>query len=73
LHLFSTKVVFTRSKLYLCAHLTAKDLTQPIFVLRGLGQKQRFSELPPLVELRHCRTWLAGFEKRLACKPTLSL
>ena len=37
LHLFSTKVAFMRSKLHLCAHLTAKDLTQPIFVCADLA------------------------------------
>jgi len=56
LHLFSTKVAFMCSKLHFCAYLTAKDLTQPIFRLRG--QKSRFSALPPQIEFGHCRTWL---------------
>jgi len=30
LHLFSAKVAFMRCKLHLCAHLTVKDLKQPI-------------------------------------------
>jgi len=37
LHLFSTKVAFMRSKLHFCAHLTAKDLRQPIFVCADLA------------------------------------
>ena len=42
LHLFSTKVAFMRRKLHLCAHLTAKDLTQPIFVCMDLATSQDF-------------------------------
>ena len=42
LHLFSTKVAFMRRKLHLCAHLTAKDLTQPIFVCMDLAKSQDF-------------------------------
>ena len=38
-----------RRKLHLCAHLTAKDLTQPIFVCANFCQTPRFSALPPLV------------------------
>jgi len=30
LHLFSAKIAFMRCKLHLCAHLTVKDLKQPI-------------------------------------------
>ena len=30
LHLFSAKVAFMRCKLHLCAHVTVKDLKQPI-------------------------------------------
>ena len=30
LHLFSAKVAFMRCKLHLCAHLTVKNLKQPI-------------------------------------------
>jgi len=33
-------------------HLTAKDLTQPIFVCAN-------SAIPPLIEFGHCRAWLA--------------
>ena len=40
LHLFSTKVAFMRRKLHLCAQLTAKDLTQPIFVCMDLAKSQ---------------------------------
>ena len=42
LHLFSTKVAFMRSKLHLCAHLTVKYLTQPIFVCADLAKSQDF-------------------------------
>ena len=42
LHLFSTKVAFMRRKLHLCAHLNAKDLTQPIFVCADLAKSQDF-------------------------------
>ena len=42
LHLFSTKVAFMRRKLHLCAHLTAKDLSQPIFVCMDLAKSQDF-------------------------------
>ena len=31
-----------RMKLHLCAHLTAKDLTQPIFVCADLAKSQDF-------------------------------
>ena len=34
-------------------NLTAKDLTQPIFVCAD-------SAIPPLIEFGHCRAWLAG-------------
>ena len=42
LHLFSTKVAFMRRKLHLCAHLIAKDVTQPIFVCMDLAKSQDF-------------------------------
>jgi len=42
LHLFSTKLACMHSKLHLCAHLTAKDLTQPIFVCVDLAKSQDF-------------------------------
>jgi len=42
LHLFSTKVAFMRRKLRLCAHLSAKDLTQLIFVSAHLAKSQDF-------------------------------
>jgi len=43
--------------------LTAKDLTQPIFVCADLAKKPRFSAIPPLIEFGHCRTWLAGLSQ----------
>jgi len=42
LHLFSTEVAFMRSKFHLRAHLTAKDLTQPIFVCADMADSQDF-------------------------------
>ena len=53
LHLFSTKVVFMRT-------FDCERLDTTYFRLRGLGQKPRFSAIPPLIEFGHCRTWLAG-------------
>jgi len=42
---------------FMCTfHCERLDTTY--FCLRGLGQKPRFSTLPPLIEFRHCRTWL---------------
>jgi len=38
------------------------------FSLRGLGQKPRFSALPPLIEFGHCRTWLQGCQISLEKK-----
>ena len=59
LHLFSTKVAFMRSKLHFCAHLTAKDLTQPIFLCTYLAKSQDFPHFHlPLIEFGHCRTWV---------------
>jgi len=40
--LFSTKVAFMCRKLHLCAHLTAKDLTQPIVLWADLAKSQDF-------------------------------
>jgi len=34
-----------RKKLHLCAHLTAKDLTQPIFVCADLAKSQDFPHI----------------------------
>ena len=51
LHLFSTKVAFMRTS-------DCERLDTTYFRLHGLGQKPRFSALPPLIEFGHCRTWL---------------
>ena len=50
LYLFSTKVAFMRT-------CDCERLDTTYFRLRGLGQKPRFSALPPL-EFGHCGTWL---------------
>jgi len=42
---------FMRSKLHLCAHLTAKDLTQPSFVCADLAKSQDFP---------HFHLWLSS-------------
>jgi len=42
LHLFSAKVAFMLRKLHLCAHVTVKDLTQPIFVCADLAKSHDF-------------------------------
>jgi len=47
LHLFSTKVAFMST--FDCERLDSTG-----FHLRRLGQKPRFSTLPPLIEFGHC-------------------
>jgi len=51
LHLFSTKVALMHT-------FDCERLDTTYFRLRGLGQKPRFSTLPPLIEFGHCLTWL---------------
>jgi len=51
LHLFSTKVAFMST-------FDSERLDTTYYRLCGLGQKLRFYALPPLIEFRHCRTWL---------------
>jgi len=51
LHLFSTKVTFTRT-------FDCERLDTTYFRLRGFGQKPRFSTLPPLIEFGQCRSLL---------------
>jgi len=51
LHLFSTNVAFIRT-------FDCERLDTTYFRLRRLGQKPRFSAIPPLIEFGHCRTWL---------------
>jgi len=50
-HLFSTEVAFMRA-------FDCERLDTTYFRLRRLGQKLRFSALPPLIEFGHYRTWL---------------
>ena len=66
LYFFSTKVAIMRSKLHLCAHLTAKDLTQPILVCADLAKSKIF--LTSTSNWVRTLSYLAGVVKRLACK-----
>jgi len=51
LHLFSKKVTFIRT-------FDCERLDTTYFCLQGLGQKPRFSALPPPIEFGHCCAWL---------------
>jgi len=64
------KVVFMRRKLHLCAHLTVKDLAQPMFVCADLAKSQDFPHFH--LYLSSDTVVLGWVIKLLACRPTVS-
>jgi len=54
----SKKVALIFNESYIKRTFDCKRLDTTYFHLRKLGQKPRFSALPPLIELEHCQTWL---------------
>ena len=62
LHLFSVKVAFMRCKLHLCAHLTVKDLKQPI--LHAKIEKVAKSNMQKSKKLQKLHAKI----KKVACK-----
>ena len=68
LHLFSAKVAFMRCKLHLCAHLTVKDLKQPI--LHAKIEKVAKSNIQKSKKLQklHAKIEEVACKNRKSCK-----